>query len=81
VKSLNEKASHILSMVETAIPNSPFEHAATRPKLNAMQFHYGVGSNFISGSPPEFKDLLKLRLCMNSNFNSPNCHISKQGFT
>jgi hypothetical protein len=81
VKSFNAKASHILSMVGTAIPYSPFEHAATWPKLNAMRFHYGVGSNFITGSPPEFKDLLKLKLRMNSNFNSSNCHISKQGFT
>ena len=33
-------------------------------KLNAMQYPYGVGSNFITGPPPEFEDLLMLRLCM-----------------
>ncbi len=42
--SLNVKVSHILSMVGSAIPYSPFERAATQPKLNAMRYHYGVGS-------------------------------------
>jgi hypothetical protein len=45
-----------------------------------MQFRYGVGSNFITGAPPEFEDLLTLWLCMNPKFNNPNCHISKHGF-
>ncbi len=43
-------------MVGSGIPYSPFERAATRPKLNAMQFHYRVSSNFITGAPPEFED-------------------------
>jgi hypothetical protein len=79
-KSLNAKVCHILSMVGSRIPYSPFERAATHPKLNAMRFHHGVGSNFITGAPPKFEDLLTLRLCMNPKFNNPNCHISKQGF-
>jgi hypothetical protein len=60
---------------------SPFERAVTRPKLNAMQYCYGVGSNFITGVPPEFEDFLTLRLCMKPKFNDPKCVISKQGFT
>jgi hypothetical protein len=79
-KSLNAKVCWILSMVGSRIPYSPFEHAATQPKLNAMRFRYKVGSNFITGAPPEFEDLLTLQLCMNPKFNNPNCHISKQGF-
>jgi hypothetical protein len=79
-KSLNAKVCHILSMVGSGILYSPFEHAATQPKLNAMRFCYRVGSNFITGAPPKFEDLLTLRLYMNPKFNSPNCHISKQGF-
>jgi hypothetical protein len=63
-KSLNAKVSRILSMVGSTIPYSPFERAVTRPKLNAMQYGYVVGSNFITGAPPEFEDLLTLRLCM-----------------
>jgi hypothetical protein len=63
-KSLNANVSQILSMVGSTIPYSPFECAVTRPKLNAMQYHYGVGSNFITGGPPECEDLLMLRLCM-----------------
>ena len=80
-KSLNAKVSRILSMVGSTIPYSPFECAVTRPKLNAMRYRYGVGSNFITGAPPEFEDLLTLRLCMKPKYNDPNCAISKQGFT
>jgi hypothetical protein len=68
-------------MVGSTIPYSPFECAVTRPKLNAMQYCYGVGSNFITGAPPEFEDLLMLRLCIKPKYNDPNCVISKQGFT
>ncbi len=80
-KSLNAKVSRILSMVGSTIPYSPFECAVTRPKLNAMQYCYGVGSNYITGAPPEFEDLLTLRLCMKPKYNDPNCVISKQDFT
>ncbi len=68
-------------MVESTIPYSPFEHAVTQPKLNAMQYCYGVGSNFITGAPPEFEDLVTLKLCMKPKYNDPNCAISKRGFT
>ncbi len=64
VESLNAKVSQILSMVGSTISYSPFECAVTQPKLNAMQYCYGVGSNFIMGAPPEFEDLVTLRLCM-----------------
>jgi hypothetical protein len=80
-KSLNAKISQILSMVGSTIPYSPFERAVTQPKLNAMQYCYGVGSNFITGAAPQFEDLLTLRLCMKPKHNDPNCVISKQGFT
>ncbi len=80
-KSLNAKVSQILSMGGSTIPYSPFECAVTRPKLNAMQYCYGVDSNFITGAPPEFEDLLTLRLCMKPKFNDPHCVILKQGFT
>ncbi len=80
-KSLNAKVSRILSMVGSTIPYSPFEHAVTRQKLNAMQYPYGDGSNVITGAPPEFEDLLTLRFCMKPNYNDPKCVISKRGFT
>jgi hypothetical protein len=67
-------------MLGPGIPYSPLEHAATWPKLNAIQFRYGVGSNFSTSAPPKFEDLLTLQLCMNPTFNDQNCHISKQGF-
>jgi hypothetical protein len=68
-------------MAGSTNPYSPFERAVTRPKLNAMQYCYGVGSNFNPGVPPEFEDLLTLRLCMKPKYNDPNCVILKQGFT
>ncbi len=80
-KSLNAKVSRILSMVGSTIPYSPFERAVIRPKMNAMQYRYGIGSNFITDAPPEFEDLLMLRLCMKPKYNDPNCDVSKQGFT
>ncbi len=68
-------------MVGSAIPYSPFERAATQPKFNAMRYRYGVGSNFLTGAPGEFKDLMTLRLCLNPKFNRPYCYVSKEGFT
>ncbi len=76
-KSLNAKVSQILSMVGSTIPYSPFEHVVTRPKLNAMQYCYGVGSNFITGASPEFEDIIMLRFCKKPKYNDPNCVISK----
>jgi hypothetical protein len=61
-KTLNAKLSCILSMVGSAIQYSPFEGAATRPKLNAMRYCYGVGSNFLTGAPGKFENLMTLRL-------------------
>jgi hypothetical protein len=68
-------------MVGSMIPYSLFERAGTRPKLNAMQYCFGVGSNFITGVPPEFEDLLTLRLCMKPKYNDPKCVLLKQDFT
>jgi hypothetical protein len=79
--SLNAKVSQILSMVGSTIPYSPFERAVTRPKLNAMRYCYGVGSNFITGVPTEFEDLLTLRLCMKPKYNNQKCIILKRCFT
>ncbi len=64
-------------MVGSTIPYSPFEHAVTHPKLNAMQYCYDVGSSFITGVPPEFEDLLTLQLCKKPKINDPKCVISK----
>jgi hypothetical protein len=68
-------------MVGSTIPYSPFERAVTHSKLNAMRYCYGVGSNFITGAPPEFEVFLTLRFCTKPKYNDPNCNILKQGFT
>ena len=80
-KSLNAKVSRIFSMVGSAIPYSPFERSATQPKLNAMRYRYGVGSNFLTGAPGEFEVLMTLRLCLKPKFNCPNYFISQEEFT
>jgi hypothetical protein len=64
-------------MVGSVIPYSPFERAVICPKLNAMQYCYGDGSNFITCAPSEFEDLLTLRLCMKPKYNDPKCVILK----
>jgi hypothetical protein len=46
-----------------------------------MQYCYGVGSNFITGVPPEFEDLLTLQLCIKPKYNDQKCVMLKQGFT
>jgi hypothetical protein len=46
-----------------------------------MRYCYGVGSNFLTGAPGEFEDLMTLRLCLNPKFNRPYCYISEEGFT
>ena len=75
-KSLNAKVSQIFSMVGLTIPYIPFERSATRPKLNAMRYCYGAGSNFLTGAPGKFEDLMTLRLCLKPKFNCPNFFIS-----
>ena len=65
-------------MVGSTILYSPFERSATRPKLNAMRYRYGVGSKFLTGAPGEFEDLMTLRLCLKPKFNCPNCFISQE---
>jgi hypothetical protein len=45
-----------------------------------MKFGYGVGSNFLTGAPSEFEDLLILQLCMNPQCINPNWLITKQGY-
>ena len=46
-----------------------------------MRYRYGVGSNFLTGAPGEFEDLMTLRICLKPKFNCPNCFISREGFT
>jgi hypothetical protein len=76
-KSLNPKVSRFFSMVGSTIPYSPFEPAVTHPTLNAMQYCYGVGSNFNITVPPQFEEMLTLGLCMKPKFNDPKCIFSK----
>jgi hypothetical protein len=68
-------------MVGSTIPYSPFEREVTHLKLNAMQYRYGLGSNFITGVPLEFEDFLTLQLCMKPKFIDPKYVISYQSFT
>jgi hypothetical protein len=80
-KRQNPSMQRSLKFFQWWDPQFHFECAVTRPKLNARQYCYGVGSNFITGAPPEFEDSLTLGLCLKPKFNDPKCVISKQGFT
>ncbi|CAN0420001.1 unnamed protein product [Lampetra planeri] len=83
-KKLNAKVCRIMSMVGSTVPFSPFECEATRPKLAAMRLRYGIGSHFLTGSPPEFEDLSVLRLAImrdTHQWNNVNCPLQRTGFT
>lgn len=54
---------------------SPFERAATRPKLGAMRYRYGVGQHWVRIAPLEHDDLLLHRIAQLrklKGFNDPN---------
>jgi hypothetical protein len=78
-KILNAKVCRALSMVGSTVPYSPFERSATRSKLYAHRYRYGMASFFITGAPPEFEDNITLRTCLIKNWNDPNCEYSKEG--
>ncbi|CAN0199302.1 unnamed protein product [Lampetra planeri] len=81
---LNAKVCRIMSMVGSTVPFSPFEREATRPKLAAMRLWYGIGSDFLMGSPSEFEDLFVLRLAImrdTCQWNNANCPLNRTGFT
>jgi hypothetical protein len=45
---------HILSLVGSTIPFSPFERAASRPKMLGLGYRFGAPNFFMTGAPPEF---------------------------
>ncbi len=45
-----------------------------------MRYRYRVGSNFLTGAPGKFEDLMTLRLCLNPKFNCPYFYISEERF-
>ncbi|CAN0120187.1 unnamed protein product [Lampetra fluviatilis] len=80
---LNAKVCRIMSMVGSTVPFSPFEREAMCPKLAAMHLRYGIGSHFLTGSPPEFEDLSILRLAImrdTCQWNNDNCPLQRTGF-
>ena len=79
-KKLNAKICRIFSLVGRAIPFSPFERACTRPMLAAMRIRFSTSLLFHTGSPPEFEDLMVLRVALIKQFNDKTCQLSKPGF-
>ena len=80
-KRLNAKICRIFALVGKTIPFSPFERACTRPMLAAMRLRYSTSFLFHTGSPPEFEDLMILRISQIEQFNDKSCEISRAGFT
>ncbi|KAG7387911.1 hypothetical protein PHYPSEUDO_013562 [Phytophthora pseudosyringae] len=55
---LNAILLRLLSLVGGTVPFSPFERAASRPKLSAMRYRYGADQHWVTITPPEHDDLL-----------------------
>ncbi|KAI9987435.1 hypothetical protein PInf_023474 [Phytophthora infestans] len=55
---LNAVLLRLLSLVARTVLFSPYEGSATRPKLGAMRYKYGVGQHWVTIAPPEHDDLL-----------------------
>ena len=79
-KRINAKVCKIVSMVGSTVPFSPFERASSRPKLAAMRYRYGISSHFLTGAPPEFEDLMTLRLSLITKWNDLECTLSNGNF-
>ena len=75
---------HILSLVGSTIPFSPFERAGGRPKLLGLGYRFGFPMYFMTGAPPEFEDLLSLRVALLEEegcWNCSDCKLSEAGFS
>lgn len=59
---LNAGLLRLLSLVGGYVPFSPFERAATRPKLAAMRYCYGIAQYWVTIAPPEHDDLFLHRI-------------------
>ncbi|KAG1703379.1 hypothetical protein DVH05_007327 [Phytophthora capsici] len=59
---LNSGLLRFLALVGGSVPFSPFERAATRPKLGAMRYRYGPALHWVTVAPPEHDDLLLHRI-------------------
>ncbi|OWZ23122.1 LOW QUALITY PROTEIN: hypothetical protein PHMEG_0002044 [Phytophthora megakarya] len=63
-KRLNGYLLRILSLMGTSVPFSPFERAATRPKLAAVRARFGIAQHWVTVAPPEHHNLELHRIAM-----------------
>ncbi|ETL25245.1 hypothetical protein L916_20880 [Phytophthora nicotianae] len=63
-KRLNAGLLRILSIVGGTVPFSPFERAATRPKLSAMRIRFGLPQFWVTVAPPEQDVMTLLRIAL-----------------
>lgn len=78
---LNAVLLRLLSLVGGSVPFSPFERAATRPKLGAMRYRYGCGQHWVTMAPPEQDDLILHRIAQlraSGGWNDPtNVYVKR----
>ncbi|ETM48838.1 hypothetical protein L914_06688 [Phytophthora nicotianae] len=82
-KRLNAGLLRLLSVVGGTVPFSPFERAATRPKLAAMRFRFGLPQFWVTVAPPEQDDttLHRVMLLRKLNaWNDDNCVYTREHF-
>jgi len=80
-KQLNAKICQIVSILGSPVPFSPFERAASRPKMVGLHYRYGSLAYFVTASPAEFDDLTVLRACCITDWNLPECALTQPGCT
>ena len=80
-KQLNAKICQIVSILGSPVPFSPFERAASRPKMVALHYRYGPLAYFVTAAPAEFEDLNVLRACCVTDWNHPECVLTRAGCT
>ncbi|KAG7377908.1 hypothetical protein PHYPSEUDO_010867 [Phytophthora pseudosyringae] len=71
----------LLSLVGGSVPFSPSERAATRPKLGAMRYRYGIALHWVTIAPPEHDDLLLHRIAVlreQTAWNDSNCVFARK---
>ncbi|ETL90298.1 hypothetical protein L917_10960, partial [Phytophthora nicotianae] len=72
---MNASLLRLLALVGGSVPFSPFERAATRPKLGAMRYRYGIALHWVTLAAPEHDDLLLHRVAQmrqNRGWSDPN---------
>jgi hypothetical protein len=82
-KRLNAGLLRVLSVVGGTVPFSPFERAATRPKLAVTRLRFGLPHFWVTVAPPEQDDLTLHRIVLLRKlhmWNDAECKYGRANF-